>query len=290
MAKSIKDVVGSKLKKYLRPLKEGERAEFVLLNANKKDPWRDDEIVVPPDVQLAAKENIYDPDLKRTIRVECVEGYDSFISEDGREINKPMYKKPRFEEGRCIVDHTQMEQYYFLLVSNKNKSNPFRRKDVKAEFELVDNNAILREKYSKNDYMFDAMLWVKELADHDELRAIATNLPKNQYNVGNMDDLYSLKLQLIDIAKTDPLTIIKNSKDIKTKKKIQVDDALRFGLMEWHEESKTFYSLIKNEAEELCSVELGEDRMKKIVDFFESKEGTGHYLAIAKQLKQLKTA
>lgn len=130
-----------------------------------------------------------------------------------------------FINGRKVVDGSDLLMLEFMMKSNQNLTNPNRKKDVLAKFELVDNTVAVSKEIAKDKLISEVTNWCWNGA-LDEILAYARvlNIPMNQQH----DEIrHNLKV----IAMRDPEKFFKDLKNPEMRKKHYVLEALDRGYL-----------------------------------------------------------
>lgn len=277
----------------VKPLKDGEKAVFRLLNANTKERGRE-EPTCPENVWLSDKELVWDPFVKKSILIGNVSGLMSardntgqIKTENGVPVMVVTTEKPKFVKGYCVLNAEQPATFAYLMRSKKCKDNPYRSKRVKAVFELVTDDKKKNLALLQADLQFDAEGIVRT-REWTDMKAIKAKL--NQSSDGGLhvkaddNDFKGLKLELIRIAKTNPKQLIMASEDIPSKVKVMITEAQMFGILTVIDKS---WSLMDREGKwsKICTVLPHKDEITTLQEHFMSKEGHDSYVKATKELE-----
>ena len=280
----------------VKPLKEGEKAVFRLLNAHVKEKGRD-EPTCPENVWLSDKEFIYDPYAQKSVLIGNVTGLRAVresggnikISESGAPMMIPDTSKPQFVRGYCILSAEQTSTFAFLMRSKKCKDNPWKPRGVKATFELVTESKEKNEALQKIDLQFDAQKLVRE-KEWSDLKAIKAKLkqsPDAALHVSADDnDFKGLKLELIRISQSHPKQLIMASEDIPSKVKVLIMESKMFGILTITDGA---WSLMSKDGKwtKICQTEPHKDEVQTLIDHFLSKDGHTDYISTTKELEYI---
>jgi len=278
---SINEVLSKQLQ--VPELKPGEFVKFKLLKKGRIDPQTDEPLVFGEYWQHG-KEVIYDPFLKGNKRVLLLntDGVRIVDNPDGTTRQEPRVVSVMWPDtGVIMLGEDRFEQICFLRRSNKNKGNSFRKKDFLPLFEEVNEQVALNNKQFDEDIELDARIWVRD-AKLDDLKAIADNLgitydPKK---------LAGLRMSVADKVKKDPRSVMIHSSNVKTKKKIQIMDAIQYEILLFSEVDSTFYYK-EDLTKPLCEISRDTDSVEGLMAFFATEEGKGQYAQFASKVKKL---
>lgn len=285
---------------HVKPLKPGETALFKLLNAGKKELGRD-EITTPELYWLNAQEEVLDPIANQKIVIGCIKGFTPQLENGrpkmdpstGRPLLIPQLDRPKFVEGFLMVNSDENDKYSFLMRSNKNKDNKFRKKSSKAIFELVDKKKFVMSELQMSDYRFNAEKLIRgsEWMVLKAVKAKLNNSPDKTLHITTDDsDLEGMKLQLINVAHKNPKAIIMASDDIASKMIVTVHEAENFGIISYQSETNCWFLHNQNEYKSIHQVEANKTKIESLIDFFQSEAGGGVYQNVATVLKKLISA
>ncbi len=272
--------VNEVLSKEMRvnPLKEGETAIFRLHSANKLgNKFTEDGLRVPINRQvhqIPGIDIVYDPIKGTRVKIGNVTS-EELVTKDNKTTFEPIVEPIWIENGEITLNHRQNDTYFFLMRHNDNSTNPFRDHTKKAEFYLVDHVAEKNEKISYDAIEDDAIILLKE-ADIEELLTIAANLEgpfAGRVNQSNPIDIVRHDLRNI-VREGNPQVIIKASRYIFGKLKIQVIEAEKWGIIKRSSESRSWFD---HESKELISVDPGTDMVDALVKWFDTQEGKAYY-------------
>jgi hypothetical protein len=280
---------------HVTPLRKGEIAVYKLIDADKDDPSIVDEKGKPrkrtPGYTHCGEKKIYDPIQQKTITI----------------MNKTKKRKTKSSFGEIITEtpepvifrshspskqvrHDEPETYAFMERSPENASNPFAPPG-KKKFYRVDNQKKISKDLELDMFLIEALNWVKD-AKLDELKVCAVKV--NEIRAGSKikvewkDDessiaIDTLKRELIAVAKTDPILIMKGSNNTKAKMKLQVQDAERYSLIMFADGEKIkavdgkFRQWFFNDdnLSTICTVDVGRNKYDALLEFFEKDKDGG---------------
>lgn len=281
----------------IKPLKEGEKAVFKLLNAFTLEKGRE-EPTCPEVVQISDKEFVWDPFAGQNVMIGNVVGVKAVreaggaikINEQGAAMMIPETKKPEFIKGFCTLSHMESDQYAFMMRSKKNKDNIYRpRKNGKIinGFELVTNKKDVHNALQIADLQWNAEKIVRE-KEWIDLKAIKEKLnqsPDTSLHVKTADnDLQGMKMELIKIAKSHPKQLIWSSEDPTSKLRVLVFECQSFGVLTL--DNGTWTLMEKGATyRKIHQVKPNEDATESLISYFESEKGHSDYIATNKELE-----
>lgn len=285
---SLNDVLSKTLQ--VKPLAPGETAQFELVNRYKKEPGRE-EPSCPELWAISEKEMIYDPGANNgmggSVLIQNIIGFEpkEIAGSEGRMYNKPVLKKPEFIKGVLTVGHEENNTYIFLMRSKKNIMNPFRGSKTRAVFRPVNLKKETYDQIQVLDLQWQAEKLIRE-SDWNVSRTIRANLnksPDQRFHIKSAEnDLQGMKLELIQIAKSNPKKIIMASSDVESKNRVYIADALQFNILIWTESTRTWSlydsnSKEKDKVNELTIVDADKDKVDALLDHFKTEVGRKHY-------------
>lgn len=293
------EVLSEKLR--VKKIQSEERIVFQLMNAFKKDHGREGNTV--PEVYALSKQcSVVDPYAvggPRSVMIGNVESVMPQELPDGKTLMKPVLKPVEFIRGFCVLNQDKMNTYFYLMRRKDNDSNPFRMimggRSKQAVFKLVEDKKEISNQLMLEDLRYEAEKLVRETRDVLKLKAIAEKLNKSpdqrlwitSYRPGVLEDSQAIKLDLIQRVKTFPKAIIYASGDQQSMLRVQIHEALNFGVLMM--ENSTYY-LIGKDLKELYKPSPDEEKIESLIKYFMSAEGNLAYAEFSKTLKEaLKT-
>lgn len=276
-----------------RTLNEGEVASFMLLNAGKKEPGRE-EPSRPEVWQLSPKQYVTDPgDQKRKV-IGNVVGTELREGQDGKPYNKDITKGPQFYRGLMHLTADMTDTFHYMMRRKDNESNPFAKLmgGKVMRFKLVDDKREIVDTLLQEDLRFEAERFVRDQRDPLKLRAIAAALNKspdprlhiNAYNPPHEMDAQAIKLQLIQKVKLFPKHVLLAGDDLALKVRIQLMEAMTWGVLIFQQE--TFFVYSKKELKEVLKPEALEDKIEALIKYCMSEAGKVDYAEISEALKK----
>ncbi len=279
------------------PIKADEAVFFKLINADKIDMSRDDgkgTYLQPEVYQISDRITVTDPYAKggpRKVVIGNVVGANPVELPDGNTVMKEALKGVQFIRGYAKVSSADWATYCYLMRRPDNDSNPFRKAmgGKKVLFKKVEEKKEINDLLMLEDMAYQAQKIVRETKDPVKIKSIAAALNKGadqryhipSYQPGVREDIPAIKLELIQRAKSFPKAVIYASGDEIAKVKIQVMEAMNFGIVIYNE--KAFF-LVGKEYKQLLQTEPDSDKVDQLVDFFTSEEGGKLYAEFAQLL------
>lgn len=178
-----------------------------------------------PNISIIREANKDGVMMQRTIRY--ISG-ESSIYKDLQSPDKDVPKKPyriKFENGRKVVSGDDMLLLEFMMKTNQNSTNPDRRVDIRAKFELVDNAISVSKEIAKDKLISEVTGWCWN-SGFDEVKAYARVLNVNQEQ-SNDEIRHDLKV----IALRDPEKFMRELKNPSMRKKHYVLEAVDRGFL-----------------------------------------------------------
>ncbi len=287
--------LSKKLRDTIPPLKQDEVAVFRLTNAFVKEDTRD-EPSVREVAQFSGVEQINDPfeeNGPKTKKIGTTILEYKPIGKSGQV--KPIYESPVFIRGELRVGSDKQAMYEFLMRSKKSGANKFRlamgaKKGTKPEWDLVGTKEITNG-IQFEELRFQAEKTVRE-SNLEVLKGIATvlnaspdpRLRVKSYNAGVSVDPQGMKVEIIQLARQYPKQVIAASPDELSKIKIQVYDAMIFGILFF--EKKSYHLMGENDLIELYTPESDIDSVDSLVKYLASEAGKKNYVKFATALKK----
>jgi len=285
--------LSKKLRDTIPPLKDGEVAIFRLSNAFVKEDTRESPSVREV-AQFSGIEQINDPfDDEMPTKKIC-----TFIK-DYKQIGtsgqvKPIYEPIIFVRGEKRVGADDKALYEFMMRSKKSGANKFRnlmgaKKGSKPEWILLGTKEITNA-VQLDELKFEAEKMIRG-SNFDVLKGIATMLNASQdlrlhvksYNAGVSVDPQGMKTEIIQLARMYPKQVISASPDERSKYKVQIYDAMIFGILFF--EKKAYHLIDQKDIKELFAPESDIDSIDSLIDYFMSEKGKKHYVMFAQALK-----
>lgn len=297
---NVNTVLSEKMR--VKPLKQGEKAVFKMLNAFEKEPGRE-EPTRPESYLKSGLEMIFDPfandGVGDHVLIGNVIGFQAqreagggIKTEHGTPVMIPRTEKVEFIKGFYTCSAEQNNTYAFLMRSKVCKDNPWRPRNVKARFELVSDKKQVLQGMQFADQQYKAEKLVRESAIMD-LRALKAKLNSSSdatLHVKTDDsNIEGMMLELIHIAKRNPKSLIWASNDAASKMSVVVGECQNFQVLSFNNEKSpgTWFFLDKNEYRSIHTVSPEKTAVNSLIDFFNSEEGHPMYAQVADTLKNL---
>lgn len=224
--------VSKRVKEYLKEneLQPGKIVKFRLLGGTKnidKDRVKPDEKIYPASVTIPLNGWIIDPGddngeekaTARPVQVAAVSRFDEKSNEPQfmRYSIRPSKNDPIFMlKGN---DANDMRAYPVLLLSNFNKSNPFRDASIEPKFEMVNEGKEAAMRTQRRSKLKDSLAAI-EMWDFAKKRIVAAGF---NITTTGMDEA-TVKDRLESLAEKDPVTFFNTieSEDVKIKAVIKM--------------------------------------------------------------------
>ena len=285
--------LNSRLSKQLqvKPLAYGEEVEFELLNAYKKEKGREE----PSCPELWAhveRQTIYDPGQNQNVLIENIISWQPMTTPTGEIIHKPVVKKPEFIKGVCKVKYDEPDTYIYMMRSNGNVDNPFR-KGKRRIFRIRNKKRELTEQLETIDLSWSAEKLIRETLDWNGRRAIVEKLnqsPDQKFHIrAGKTELDKMLLELITMAKQFPKKVIMASEDREAKIRVQIADCESMRLLTYDRTERAWRQMLNGgkDVRELCTVDPDKDRVDAILEHFRTEEGRKHYMSLLGQLQSI---
>lgn len=276
----------------VKPLALGQTAVYKLVDTDREDLSKiiegtNKHPTCNPGYHLRGEKRIFDPFSGKNIVIRNIVGEKALKDDKTGEIKYiPDTEMIHFRRGTVIVTSDMPETYVFMERCNENRSNPYRKKGSPDVFYRVDREARAQERLVEDEMLADAMLWIKS-ADHDELRAICANLPKNE-KVSPDLSVSEIKADLFKKAQKSPHMILTASNDKASKIKIQVMDSEKYEVIIFGEgDADTPRAWYWNEPKtgKIIDVGVSENKVEALLDHFMTSDGKGDYTKMANKLR-----
>jgi len=286
--------LSKKLKETIPPLKDGEVAIFRLTNAFVKEDSREQPSVREV-AQFSGIEQINDPFDEEGLATKKICTFIKDYKQVGTSGQvKPVYEPVVFIRGEKRVGSDEKAMYEFMMRSKKNAANKFRnlmgaKKGSKAEWTLLGTKE-LTNAVQIDELKFQAEKMVRD-SNLEVLKGIATVLNESpdirlrvkSYNAGVSIDPQGMKTEIIQLARLYPKQVISASPDEKSKIKVQIYDAMIFGILYF--EKKAYYLVDQKDIKELFTPESDIDSVDSLIEYFMSEKGKKDYVRFATSLK-----
>jgi len=286
--------LSKKLRETIPPLKDGEVAIFRLSNAFVKEDSREQPSVREV-AQFSGIEQVNDPFDEDGLATKKICTFIKDYKQVGTSGQvKPVYEPVVFIRGEKRVTSDDKAMYEFMMRSKRSAANKFRnimgaKKGSKPEWVLLGTKE-LTNAVQLDELKFEAEKMIRG-SNFDVLKGIATMLNASvdtrlhvkSYNAGVSVDPQGMKTEIIQLAKLYPKQIISASPDERAKYKVQIYDAMIFGILFF--EKKAYHLIDQKEIKELFTPESDIDSIESLIDYFMSEKGKKDYVKFAQALK-----
>lgn len=287
---SLNDRLSEQLQ--VKPLAPGEEVEFVLLNAHKKEKGRE-EPSTPDYWAHVERQTIYDPGANRQVIIENIVGWDPVVTPSGEITYKPKVEKPVFIRGVCKVRWDEPDKYVYMMRSNGNKDNPFRKGKKRAVFKINNKKREITEQLETIDLAWTAEKLIREQLDWTGRRALIEKLkqsPDQRFHIrAGEHELDKMMLELIHLAKVYPKTVILASTDKASKVRVQIADCESMRILNYDRTERQWMQMLNGgkDVRMLCQVDPHQDRVEALLNHFKTDQGRKHYQSVLAQLSQI---
>lgn len=275
MAHTINLETEPQLSKELLPkqIKEGEVKTFKLVGAGAIDPLSG----LPSHKAggtYVGTTTVFDKVKKKKVFLRNITGIGSTIK-DGKDVIEEVISDVVFDSiGLLHVTWDQPETYVYLSRHNVCLTNPYRDKNVKAEWEeLLPINAEEQVKF-RLDLEYESMRLVKE-ADINQIKAMVVTLAKKGYlKHVNIDGHASdTRHELVKFTRTNPAEIIRASKNKKEVTKLDIVEANDLREIEYsYDNNEWIWCNIHGTEKLIHTVEPGSDAVNSLAEFLLKEE------------------
>lgn len=291
----ILDVVSKELIELcnLRPLQEGETAEFVLLNAGRIDKNSSKKVSCPQAWISPPSYKIKDVFDKETPNKEILNiiSYKTVQVAGHGSIFEPVTDYLRFgSTGRIVKTHLDDQtELYFLRLHNKNISNP-NRTGNSVRFKEVDSKAETSLKNNIFEYKAISIGLVSEIGEDEVLLSqLALKMMRSYpslYAFNLTDPIDKLKTALLSVADKNPVDVIRSMKEQNSYTRFIVDDCLERRLIVFDKHpSKLNWMwntmiMTKIPAKDVIILKTSSEKAarKELIEFLVSEKGSVHLL------------
>lgn len=289
----VNDVVNKQL--AVRPLREGEVAYYKLLVADEFDRARVEEKTGKfqknnPRRSLIGTRKIYDPIAKKQVTIQNVVSERLETMPDRTQKPVPVVERVKIPTGGIIsVTYDQIGTYQFMERHPDNRDNPFRDKSKAPTFYRVNPIKAAIKQIEKDYVLTDALVHVRE-ADEIELKSIYEGLDKSSKMKVDTTSFQTLKKGIFELAKTDPIMIMRKSKNVDVKIKIQIMEAEHLNVIIFEDgdsdvKSDRGWYWLDDKMTKIVDVDLTENKFDALVAHF--NKDTKTYQKMALKLKEI---
>lgn len=260
------------------------------INISTKEP------VEPVDVMLPGTYMLYDPGQgdfdKRNILFKNLSRPDIRLDkQSGKQfIDDDLINDLIFVRGVLRVDpEKQYRTYVFLELHPLNKTNNHRNKAVTPIFERIDlnNSRNIAFKMAEQDLAFEAEAEVRAMTEIDKVRGYATSAGIETMENGKPRAITAVKADLRVYARNNPKGFFSLGNNVKAAIKMNVLDAISWGLIEVDPLRKSFVNQVTDE-KTLHTYGVQEDPVDSYVNFLATEEGKEQYEALVNMVEYWK--
>lgn len=278
MMHGVNDVVHERLR--VAPLRDGEFAKYRLTMADKEDITRTEEssgkkMKHQQVYAFVGRKRIYDPFQKKKVLIQNVTSFKPEKLPDGQIKEVPIVGRVTFpSSGELIVTDRDNDLYAYLERMDENASNEYRdaKKFPKPVFYRVDVKKQVMRELEKDYIMVDALNWVRD-ANEVELKTIYKALDDGSRKDINADSMEQMKKGIFNLAKNNPILVLKSSTNRTAKLKVQCMEAETYRVIAFSEENgQRSWVWVSGEPIVICTVEPGIHKIDALVKFFSSTE------------------
>jgi hypothetical protein len=295
---NIFEMISQGLKDHLdlKPLEGDQVVEFRLCRAGKVDPYSTKKTSTPQLQGLASKCYIKDPFDKKTTGDKLI--MNIIGHEPIQEMGKPIYYNPILgpvhfgHNGSIFCTAENNDQYFFLKLHNKNKSNPNRKKGAAQIFYEVDVKKELSIKNNIFDYKGLVALAFLD-ADDEKIADFGLKMMRaypTQFKFDLTQEGMKLKATVSSAAERNPIEFLLAVKEDKSYARVLVDDAVarRVIMFDDHAENLTWLRKktpgdVKGKDTPIVKLDSPKTPVKGLVEFLLTPEGNKYFV----ELKQL---
>lgn len=281
-------------KQYHVPdLKEGEVAQFMLLNAGKLEAGR--EHPSRPEVYQLSKECIVNnPATSQPVKIGNVISWESHTGTDGKPWTKAVTKGPQFIRGLLTLTSDQNSTYQYLMRRKDNISNPFAKLmggRGKFVFKLADDRKEINDQLLLADLRYEAEKLIRETREPLKLQTIAARLNQSpdkrlhimSYNPPVSMNAQAIKLELIQKVSLFAKQILYAGEDQGLKVRIQLMEAMTWGVLLYVNDG--FHVYVKKELKLMHTPAEDEEKVASLAEFCMTEKGKVAYAEICNALK-----
>lgn len=240
--------------------------------------------VDPVDTLIPGRYTILDPfepdPLKKDKVMANVIGTETYI-ENGQSKTRQVIEDPVFIRGWLQVPvKDKYGLYIFMERHFMNKSNKFRPSNAPAVFERVDiNQHSPAAQAASLDLSIDAGIAVRQLNKDQVLSCAMTANPPINTVKRRIDEV---RADLTKYAMNNPIQFFKMNKNAAAAVKINVFDALAFGLVDYRPEIRQY--VLSETDEEIFTHSVQEEPQEALIKFLAKPENAEKYQAIVDRL------
>lgn len=291
----INEILSPELR--VRPLKQGEKKEFVLLRAGWVDPnFNGGQPISPAGHVLPGEDTIQDPhdDLHPVKTIQNIKSFRPVRKPGEPTIYDPVIEAIRFPRtGRIVLTHLNNGTYLFLMRHNKNRDNSNRLLTFKPVFYVVDEKRdaeISRALFRQRTLAGSLLLQL----DSGDLVSVAKKLNKEKsigvsINITKEPEYIREKLQ--PVTQSHPGLFIEFSDNIRAFLEVLIDSAIRKEVILFDADAdvRTWFwirSPKQKGPKKICQLEVGNMPIPGLIDFLLSPQGKSHYTELVNRRQE----
>lgn len=182
----------------------------------------------------------------------------------------------------------QYRKYVFMELHPFNRSNKFRQNGGSDVFERVDLAASksLAYKLAEQDLAMQAEMDVMKM-DKDNVIGFATSLNVPTYESGKPRGIMEIKSDLRVAVRKDPRLFYSMANNVEAAVRMNVLDALGFGIIEYESDKKRFI-VPYSEDEPIFTHLVDEDPNEALIQYMSSAKGADIYKALLNMIEYWK--
>lgn len=204
-------------------------------------------------------------------------------------IDDDLIQEIMFIRGVLRVDtDKQPNLYFFIELHPLNKSNPNRNFDVNPMFERIDLNQTrsMAFKLAEQDLAFEAEDAVRKMEKSADVIGYATSGGVPTMENGKPRAITAIKSDLRVRARNNPKWFFSLGNNLKAGVRLNVLDALHWGLIENDVSRKVFHNPVSGGS--IHTWLVGEDPVESLVNFYVTEEGQEQYNALVNMVEYWK--
>jgi len=221
-------------------IKQGEVKKFKLIKAGAIDSLSN----VPSynaGATYEGRTQVFDVERNEVVLLKNVTGRSLSKDKDGKDISEEIISPIEFDNnGMAYIDHRKPETYIFLARDNRCATNPFRDKSVEAVWEEITHVNLKEKEQFLNNLEYEAMSLIKN-SDIKDVIAIGKVLSEKklvEVNLGgNPSDI---RWAIEKVCKINPTEVIRAGKEKLPKIKLDIQDAVNHGDIEFQADGNTW--------------------------------------------------
>jgi len=251
-----------------KKIQPGEIKKFKLLNAGSLDTLTG-EASYNSGATFEGISTVWDVEKKELVIIKNITGKRVVSDKEGKKITEEIVSPVEFDNSGVLrVDYRQPETYLFAVRDNRNLNNPFRDKNVEAVwYEVLEENIKEREQF-RNNLEYDAMTLCRS-NDTKAILAIAKVLAEKKLIDINLNGpVKDIRWEMEKCCKINPSEVIRASKEKLPILKLDIQDAVKYGEMEYqHDGNVWVWSKKYGEEANIHKITPGEDPLEALATF-----------------------